>query len=122
MIIYPNKPFIPAKPRRYKAPALVLVAASYQSESFITLEFSRAVNSTVLNTSHFNLYDGNLGVWYKGYHYNQLDDVTIEVLLQSYDPWFGTQILFSTDPPTGIVAADNGEVWAGVTDWPIGQN
>ena len=102
-------------------PTLTLTAASYQSGTSVTLTFDRAVDADGLNGTQIVVSDvSGTGDRYVATGTKiQLDPQTLMLgLVVSGSP---TQqgVVMNATADTGIVAADDGGTWAGVTNLPL---
>lgn len=120
MLIIPNTMRGRRRRTTHPAPAApVLVAATFLREAGnqLRLTFDRAVTVSDFVYGHLCLYDGEFdGVWYKAYDPTFVDPTTIIWELSEQDAWSGAGVTMTATPPTGIVAADDGAIWAGTND------
>jgi hypothetical protein len=129
MLIVPPIPF-----RRRRKPAMaqeapppvagpVLTAALLVSPEVLRLTFDRAIDIGGFDASQIDVqlpqqpgFDYEwIGVGVAGRPAPQ----TLDVNLQKFGPPSGTQDRLTASATTGIVAADDGAPWAGVTDLPL---
>ncbi|MGC4031711.1 MAG: hypothetical protein QM754_08255 [Tepidisphaeraceae bacterium] len=119
-------PFWPVrKRRRVKVRAMpatptasgpVLVEAVYESMTAVTLTFERAVSVTVDMLTGVHVTDGDQGEAYHGENYEMLSPTSVHVNLYYDQPYSGPGVTLTAIADTGIVAANDGSAWAGVTD------
>jgi hypothetical protein len=123
-------PFIPRKPIKYKprvpapvvvAPppqALVLVAASFDPDGpEVYLTFDRAIDIAGLIVGAFAVADGPDGHRLVGFESPFLIAPNqVQVLMHTVDSASGPDVLLSVEAANGIVAADDGGTWAGVSE------
>jgi hypothetical protein len=121
MIVIPP---IPSRYRKHPAPkaapaALTLTAATYDSAAMtLTLQFDRAVNAAGFDGTQVDVFDGTFqlirmnatgGV-------TVLDARTVRLGLVNFGDYTDTpDVLLTAPATTGLVAADDGGTWAGVT-------
>lgn len=114
MIIVPPLPFLR---RRKSAPTLLtLVSASYSSGAWVRLTFDRNVNIAGIHVAAITVNDDPSDEAYVGsgaatLFAPQTVQVPLVILHGSSGP--GTELTATN--ATGIVAADDGGTWAGVT-------
>jgi hypothetical protein len=104
--------------------ALVLVSAMIDPDGPIRyLTFDRAVDLSGVDSAAFEVKDGDndsdfIGVGAPG----QNDPTQCNVPMESAGPYSGTGVTATVGPGNGIVAADDGGLWAGavglVLPWP----
>ena len=121
----PQTIFLPAKRRvgrgRKRAIAapvvapLTLVSAALLPDS-VRLTFDRAVDAAGLDGAAIAVDSYESGATYVGTNaFAQPGPATIEVTLEFASDYFGPGTLLTASSATGIVAADDGGAWAGVT-------
>src|SRR4051812_912609 len=129
----PIPAFLPAKTRvkrrRHEdvssAAALTLASAVYGMSSSpsptLTLVFDRAVDISAMDGSVIVVHDSP----YSGENWaalgaaTLLDPVTAQIFLADQGDATGEELVLDAGVTNGIVAVDNGAVWAGVTDWEL---
>ena len=120
--------FQPRKPIRYKArPAApsrppVLVAASYEPGSWVDLTFGRPVDVTGVVPGALTVADGDdVGARFGGTGpvTQPGGPATVRVTLAALEPWATPGVRLTATAASGIVAAEGGAAWAGVTDVPL---
>ena len=106
------------RPALIAAPPLVLVAANYDTtvlELFLT--FDRAIDITSIDVGAFIVHDGEDGNVVAGFG---TPDIGTPNQVLVYMAWVGDyggpDLRMTAGAGNGIVAADDGGVWAGVTD------
>ena len=105
------------RPRQRTRVALTLVAAEYEEGTAVLLTFDRAVNIDAAVGGQLVLDDGQFsGMMYEGIAYALVGATTVRVELQSFGPSAGAGVTVSVGAGTGIVAAGDGQTWAGVTN------
>ena len=114
------------KPKGVVPPLLIaptLVAATYESETALTLTFDRAVTVTAGSLANVRVFDGSHGKTYGGGSFQVQSPVRVRVSLGYVGTFGGGEVKMSIVGPSGIAAADGGLAWAGVTDLglPFGQ-
>ena len=120
-------PFFTATPRRWHKrrqplgtpPApLTLVAAEYEDASSLTLTFDRAVDVSAAIVDFLAVKDGTINerLYLGAGTPLVISPTTCRVELIDVDPFAGAGITLTADEGNGIVAADDGAEWAGVTD------
>ena len=130
--------FQPRKPPRYRprpaAPRLTLVSAACDESPSLTLVFDRPVDVSAINVSLFRVDDGALGFTYVGYDAPIVVDdgalgftyvgydapivvspTTVQILLTGVGEYAGAGVTLTAPANTGLVAADGGAAWPGVT-------
>ena len=126
----PIPTFIPRKPIRYRqkaggpkeqaAPvALTLVSATYDVDTqSVTLTFDRAVNVAAFAPTAVTLQDGIYtgGSFVGSGPATVINPTTIQVFLEQIGSPTVSDVELSATASTGIVAADDGGTWAGVTN------
>jgi hypothetical protein len=122
--------FIPARRRVHRKrrlvqtgsgpAALVLVSGAFDSdERTLTLVFSRGVDIAGIVAPDIHVDDGAVsGSWYEGNPDGvvQLSTTTLQFGMLSIGEASGPTTTLSASDATGIVAADDGAPWAGVTN------
>ena len=112
--------FQPRKPPRYRprpaAPRLALVSAACDESPSLTLVFDRPVDVSAINVSLFRVDDGPLGFTYVGYETPVVvSPTTVRILLTGVGEYAGAGVTLTAPANTGLVAADGGAAWPGVT-------
>jgi hypothetical protein len=107
-----------ARPVFPAPPALTLVAAAYQPGEWVRLTFDRAVDVASADTAAVRVDDGAVAGWlFRGDGPAALvGPRTVQVGLAILDRPAGSGTRLSAGAGTGIVAADDGGAWPGVTD------
>jgi hypothetical protein len=121
MLINPP-PLYRKRPGRVKQQApLVLTGASYNSSGlYIVLQFDRAVNSAGLNGTQIRVDDQPDGSWYLATGtVIVVGPNSIRVLLTLGGSTSGSADLLNAGAGNGIVAANDGGAWAGVTNFAL---
>jgi len=96
--------------------ALVLVEAVYTSGLSVMLTFDRAINVAAFNGFQITLRDGLQETLYQaGTASTPSANVAVLTLEQS-GTYFGAETTLTATASTGIVAANDGGTWAGVTN------
>jgi hypothetical protein len=128
--LIPFPPFIPRKPIRYRqrpagpkeqvAPpaALTLVSATYDIETeSVTLAFDRAVDASAYDPAAITVQDGLYagGLFVGSDPATVINPTTIQVFLEQIGSPTVSDVELSATAGTGIVAADDGGTWGGVT-------
>jgi hypothetical protein len=118
---------IPAKPPRHRkrksvpassAPApLVLVSAVYDAGAGVTLTFDRAVEIGAMDAGAITVNDGAImGFVYEGVVASPSGPAMVVVDLGGVEESSDPVTQLTATAANGIVAADDGGAWAGVTD------
>ena len=119
-IIYRKHPRpIRRAPRVAPPPAapLVLVSARYEEAAAVDLTFDRAIDVAGIDPAALLVWDGGYGFEYQGTDAAELlSPTTVRVILIGIAEWTGEGVTMSVAADNGIVAADDGGAWAGVTD------
>jgi hypothetical protein len=128
-IIMNNETFILAKKRvRRKRrqngsspAALVLVSGVYISAAAVRLTFDRAIDIGALNSAVLVVNDNDdVGEKFEGQGAGTLlSPTTVEITITPAGGPSGSGITLTASGANGIVAADDGGTWAGVTDFPL---
>jgi hypothetical protein len=95
------------------------VAAWYDSsEPWVYLKFDRAVHVDGFDAGQVTLLDGtqNAAQYVGGGPAVLIDSLTVQVTMEFVGPYAGDAVTVSATASTGIVAADDGAAWGGVTD------
>ena len=121
-------PFVPAKrrvrrKRRTVGPLIpgtegpVLTGATYLGGTWVQLTFDRPVTAPESLTAGAVVVDDGPGSAQKwtGVTVMVISPTKLEVWVTSYGPSDGTAVTLTTTDATGIVAADGGAAWEGVT-------
>jgi hypothetical protein len=120
-------PFQPRKPYRHRARehatseapvALTLVAATYDIETeSVILAFDRGVNVSVFDPAAITVQDGvyAAGLFVGSGPATVVNPTTIQVFLEQIGSPTVSDVELSATAGTGIVAADDGGTWGGVT-------
>lgn len=108
-------------PHRPPAPAppvpLTLVAAACSEAPTLVLTFDRPIDVSGLVPGLLRVDNGLLGFSYVGYDTPTLTGpATVEVQLTGVEEYPGTGVRLTAAAGNGIVAVDDGGVWAGVVD------
>jgi hypothetical protein len=114
----PRKRFpVPKKPNVAPAAPLVLVSATYDRPASVDLTFDRAIDVSGIDPAALLVWDGEFGFEYQGDgEVELLSPTTVRVLLNGIAEWTGEGVTMSVGADNGIVASDDGGMWAGVTD------
>jgi hypothetical protein len=114
--------FQPRKPIRYRPRAaapvltLALVSAARDESPSLTLTFDRPVDVSALDVSRLRVDDGLLGFTYVGYDTPiVVNPTTVQILLSGVEEYAGPGVILTAPANTGIVAAQGGAAWPGVT-------
>ena len=98
---------------------LVLVAGFYQAdESYVMLSFDRAVDISAIDGSKIRVddpFDGMCSYLAKGYA-QQISDTMIQLGLVEDGPSSASDVVLNVTAGNGIVAVDDGGLWAGVVN------
>ena len=100
-------------------PALALVGASYDSgQGSVTLAFNRPVNVAGYQDGQVKVNDGvtHLSEFNANGPGGLLDPNTVQFSLESDGPSTVSDVRLNATALNGIVAADDGEPWAGVSN------
>jgi hypothetical protein len=98
--------------------ALTLVAAAYDSDDFsVLLTFDRAVDASGLDAAAITLQDGEFAVggFVGSGPATVVNPATIRVFLEEIGGPTVPDVELTATAATGLVAADDGGTWAGVT-------
>ena len=126
-------PFQPRKspvrrPRPQPAPAPpaapVLVAATCDEAPTLTLVFDRPVDVSGIDVALIRVDYASLGFSYVGFgEPTVLDPVTVRLAMTGVEEYMGPGIVLTAAAGNGIVAADAGLPWAGVSgmELPFGE-
>ena len=108
------------------APApLALVAASYTpseggSDPLLTLQFSRPIDASGFIIEAFLVRDTEASFqYYVPSSWGMNDPQTVEFTLLATEPASGSGVILNVTEGNGIVAVDDGEPWAGVSELPL---
>lgn len=115
---YRPRPKSPSAADERPAPAAppTLVAASCDESPTLTLVFDRPVDVSAVDVELIRVDNGLLGFTYVGYGAPTLPDpVTVRLALTGVEEYAGPGVVLSAAADNGIVAADGGGAWAGVT-------
>ena len=104
--------------RDVASPPLTLVAAYYNEALWIQLTFDRAIDIAAIDPSQITVDDGQVsGLLFVGFSpATPVSPATVEIPLQKIASASGPNTLLSAGAGNGIVAADDGETWPGVSD------
>ena len=119
LILPPTPAFITHKRKPAAvAPPLVLVAATYDTDVLsVFLTFDRAIDIASIDVGAFIVHDGEDGNIVAGFGTPDMGAPNqVLVYMEWVGDYGGWQILMTAGPGNGIVAADDGGTWAGVTD------
>src|SRR5688500_3188383 len=122
-IVVHNIPFIRSR-KRGETPAptppgapLVLVSASWEVGGAVTVTFDRAVDVSGIVPAALVVNDGPTGFTYQGISLlEQPTAQTLAVECSGTSEYEGPSVMLNVSSVIGIVAADDGGTWAGVTD------
>jgi hypothetical protein len=111
----------PPAPPAPPAAAPVLVAAAYDAGSSVTLTFDRPVDVAGMDVLVVVVDDGaTMSFRYRGFGTPEsLGPATVGVALSGFEDYAGPGVTLSVAAGNGIVAADGGLAWPGVTDLPL---
>jgi hypothetical protein len=117
----PTPPFIRHERKRVTTSppaALMLVAASYVSESFVDLTFDRDIDVPAMDVGAIRVDGGeSKATWYMGADVPLLIEPTrVRVLLGSEGMSEVGGVRLTVSAGNGIVASDDGAAWSGVMD------
>jgi hypothetical protein len=120
MLINQTIPFRKVRKRAPMPPVAtgpVLTAAVYDAVGLtVSLTFDRAINIDGLDGSKISVDDQSGGQFYRATGAAMLTDPqTVLIDLEYAADSSGTQVLLSADAGNGIVAAEDGTAWAGVS-------
>ena len=119
---------LPAKPRVRRtrkaaataatpAAPLVLVSAAYGDAGSVELTFGRAIEIGGIDVAAFFVDDGPIGFRYQGAGEPELlSPDTVRVTLTGIQEIEGPDVTMTVGAGNGVVAADDGGAWAGLTD------
>ena len=97
--------------------APTLVTAVCDESPCLTLAFDRAVDVSGIDVASFRVDIGVLGFTYVGFDAPIIvNPTTVQILLSGIDDYTGPGVILTAAAGNGIVAADGGAAWAGVTD------
>jgi hypothetical protein len=112
--------FQPRKPIRYRprpsAPQLALAAAACDESPSLTLTFDRPVDVSALDVALIRVDIASLGFTYVGHDAPiVVNPTTVQILLTGVEEYAGPGVILTAPANTGIVAAQGGAAWPGVT-------
>src|SRR5687768_4807684 len=120
MLLFPSAKFRKrrgrTKPARATAPVgpLTLVAAEYDSGSWVQLTFDRPIDVAGIDGAAVTIADGGAAILYAGTNVVTLvDPATVEIALTGLDNWLDPGVTMSATAANGIVAVGDGAAWAG---------
>ena len=115
---YPRRRRRRLRPRSSPPPAALTLASAIETEGVLTLAFDRAIDIGALDGSQIIVDDGAITgtQWQAVGAATLIDPATVEIGLVEVGPWAGPDMRLSATAGTGIVAADDGGTWAGVSD------
>lgn len=93
----------------------VLVAATYEEQTAVTLVFARPVTVTADSMAAVWVYDGGSGEQFQGDDFAIVSPTTIRVSLYSQDAFTGEGVTLTVRSPSGIVDAGNETEWPGAS-------
>ena len=97
--------------------APTLVTAVCDESPSLTLVFDRPVDVSAIDVASFRVDIGVLGFTYVGFDAPIIvNPTTVQILLSGIEEYAGPGVILTAAAVNGIVAADGGEAWAGVTD------
>ena len=98
----------------------MLVAAGYEPTAWVDLAFDRAVDVGGIDPSAVRVWDGPDTFLYAGVGAVELvSPTTVRVFVTGVEDFAGEGVTMTVGSDNGIVAADDGGAWAGVTDLPL---
>lgn len=110
----------PPNPQAEKKPpaALTLVSATFDPDGYIIyLTFDRAVDVSGVVFTAFEVKDGDNGSDFVGSGAaGQNDPTQCNVPMQSAGPYSGTDVTATAGAGNGIIAINDGGLWAGAAD------
>lgn len=120
MLLFPSAEFRKRRGRPNLARptvALTLVAAEYEDAAWVRLTFDRPVDIAGLVGGAILVDDGEIAAvrWAAQGEASLLAPATVQVGLLNVGASSGPDVRLDAGPANGIVAADDGGTWAGVT-------
>lgn len=113
-----NRPFITRRLRRPAPPPPPrLVAAEYTEDAFVLLTFDRDVAFSAEDSQPLQLFvdDGGTGFRYRGGEFLVVGTRQFHVEVSQLEAFAGTGVTLIAGSQTGIVAAEGGAAWPGVS-------
>ena len=96
---------------------LMLVSATYDVKTSVTLQFDRAIDISALDGSQIKVSDDSVpGEFIATGTVTLLDPQTVRIRLNNFDSTSGPGVHLNVSADSGIVAVDDGAAWGGVTD------